>query len=46
VEVRDGVRFVNGMTVDKFAETLSSDDIENLAWLGRQALKNEQKSNQ
>ena len=41
VEVKDGVRYIEGKTVDEFIETLTKDQLDRSAAMGLMAIKHE-----
>lgn len=41
VEVRDGIRLIDGKSVDEFLSKLTQDDVRKLAEVGKQALIDE-----
>lgn len=43
VEVKNDVRYIDGKTIDAFIETLSEDEMKQMALVGVMALKDEMK---
>ena len=41
VEVKNGVRYIDGKTIDEFIATLNEDDMKKMAFVGAMALKDE-----